>query len=208
MASTISTPQFGTFKHVRMRYIAVAAGVALATAAVAGGFMLRDNAATAPTSVAPITVSDQNPGAYPLVQEMSHPQAVPPAGATSDVTKGAFPLVQEMSHPAVPTAASDSTTEMGAYPRVQEMSHPQIKSEVGFDGAPITTKTVTTKTEIYLVGSLGQKAAVEQDLAASDGETLREYWVIDSLESEEGLALLNAELAQFGDGTVELIDLR
>jgi hypothetical protein len=128
MASTISTLQFGSFKRIKTQYVAAVAGVALATAAVAGGLTLRNDAsAPAPRSVPAITASDQNPGAYPLVQEMSHPQIIPLVSGTSDVEAGGFPLVQEMSNPVAPaTASTVSDVQAGSFPEVQELSHPVI----------------------------------------------------------------------------------
>jgi hypothetical protein len=138
MASTISNPQVGTFKRIKMQYVVAAAGVALAAAAIAGGLTLRnDIAAPAPSSVTHITDSRESVASYPLVQEMSHPQIALLVSGTSDVAAGGFPLIQEVSHPIVPAAsATVSDVQTGSFPEVQELSHPVITAPVPTDSTP------------------------------------------------------------------------
>jgi hypothetical protein len=128
MNSMISNAQIGTFKRIKMQYIAAAGSVALAAAAIVGAVTLGSEGREA-TSRSIVPVSDIQAGGFPTVQEMSHPQVAPLVEAsTSDIQAGGFPAVQELSHPVAPEASwATSDVRTGSFPLVQEMSHPQVE---------------------------------------------------------------------------------
>jgi hypothetical protein len=125
MASTISNPQIGTFKRIKMQYVAVAGSVALAAVAIVGAVTLTgDGPASTARSAAPAANIDASTS-YPLVQEMSHPQVALPI-TVSDVEAGFSPAVQEQSHPVAVQTSRTSDVQVGSFPAVQELSHPVL----------------------------------------------------------------------------------
>jgi hypothetical protein len=124
MNSTISTTQINTWKRIKAQYIVGAAGIALAVTAIAGAVSLDSNSPASPATRS-VSISQSGPAAYPLVQEMSHPQASQSANATTfELAPNGGALVQELSVPqsagALEVTAVNSSPE---YLLVQEMSH-------------------------------------------------------------------------------------